>query len=59
MAERRDPLFLIIAGAITALFLPFAIAFPPGFIAKLAAVALLIVIAAAIAALILRLRRRK
>ena len=57
MAVRRDPLFLIIAGAITALFLPFAIAFPPTFIAKLAAVALLLVIAAGISALILKLRK--
>ena len=59
MAERRDPLFLIIAGAITALFLPFALAFPRTLIEKLAAVALLILIAAGISALVLRLRRRK
>ena len=59
MAERRDPLFLIIAGAITALFLPFAIAFPPTFIEKLAAVALLLLVAAGISALILRLRRKR
>ncbi|HZD19529.1 MAG TPA: hypothetical protein VE325_02560 [Burkholderiales bacterium] len=58
MAERRDPLFLIIAGAITALFLPFAIAFPPTFIEKLAAIALLVLVAAGISALILRLRRK-
>lgn len=55
----RDPLFLIIAGAITALFLPFALAFPPTFITKLAAVALLVVVAAGISALILRLRRKQ
>ena len=59
MAEHRDPLFLIIAGAITALFLPFAIAFPPTFIEKLAAVALLLLVAAGISALILRLRRKR
>ena len=54
----RDPLFLIIAGAITALFLPFAIAFPPAFIEKVAAVVLLLLIAAGVSALILRLRRK-
>ena len=59
MAVPRDPLFLIIAGAITALFLPFAIAFPPSLIAKLAAVALLVLAAAGISALIVRLRRPK
>lgn len=59
MAERRDPLFLIIAGAITALFLPFALAFPRTLIEKLAAVVLLILIAAGMSALVLRLRRRK
>jgi predicted benzoate:H+ symporter BenE len=58
MAERRDPMFLIIAGAITALFLPFAIAFPPTLIAKLAAVALLVLIAAGISALVLKLRKK-
>lgn len=58
MGQRRDPLFLIIAGAITALFLPFAIAFPRTLIAKLGAVALLVLIAAGISALILRLRRK-
>jgi predicted benzoate:H+ symporter BenE len=59
LAERRDPLFLIIAGAITALFLPFALAFPRTLIEKLAAVVLLILIAAGMSALVLRLRRRK
>jgi predicted benzoate:H+ symporter BenE len=58
MAERRDPLFLIIAGAITALFLPFAIAFPPTFIAKLAAIAALLLVAAGMSALILKLRKK-
>lgn len=58
MAERRDPLFLIIAGAISALFLPFAIAFPPTFLEKLAAVAGLVLVAAGISALILKLRRK-
>jgi hypothetical protein len=50
-------MFLIIAGAITALFLPFALAFPPTFIAKAAAVAALVLVAAAISALVQRLRK--
>jgi hypothetical protein len=54
----REPLFLIITGAITALLLPFAIAFPPGLLAKLAAVIALLLVAAGAAALILRLRAR-
>jgi hypothetical protein len=53
----RDPMFLIIAGAITALFLPFALAFPPTLVEKLAAMAALVVVAAGIAALIIKLRR--
>jgi len=55
--KRADPMFLIIAGAITALFLPFAIAFPPTLIAKAGAVALLVIVAAAISALVRRLRK--
>ena len=55
----RDPAFLIAAGAITALFLPFALAFPRGLPAKLAAVALLVAAAAGISFLIMKLRRRK
>jgi len=60
MADPRAPekqLFLIVAGAITALFLPFAIAFPPTLLAKAAAVAALVVLAAAISALVQRLRK--
>jgi hypothetical protein len=53
----RHPMFLIIAGAITALFLPFAIAYPPTLIAKAGAVALLVIVAAAISALVRRLRK--
>ena len=53
----RDPTFLIIAGAITALFLPFAIAYPPTLLAKVAAVAALVAVAAAISALVRRLRK--
>jgi predicted benzoate:H+ symporter BenE len=59
MPEPRDPMFLIIAGAITALFLPFAIAFPPTLIAKLAAMAALVIVASGVSALVLKLRRRK
>jgi hypothetical protein len=55
--KRADPMFLIIAGAITALFLPFAIAYPPTLIAKAGAVALLVIVAAAISALVRRLRK--
>ena len=50
-------MFLIVAGAITAIFLPFAIAFPPTLLAKAGAVALLLIIAAAISALVRRLRK--
>ena len=60
MGEERPSdrqMFLIVAGAITALFLPFAIAFPPTLLAKAGAVALLLIIAAAISALVRRLRK--
>lgn len=53
----RDPMFLIIAGAITALFLPFAIAFPPTLLGKAAAVAALVAVAAATSALVRKLRK--
>ena len=55
----RDPLFLIIAGAITALFLPFAIAFPPSLLEKAGAVVALMLVAAGISALVVKLRRQK
>lgn len=54
----RDPMFLIIAGAITALFLPFALAFPQGLPAKMGAVLVLVAAAAGISALVMKLRRR-
>jgi len=54
--KQKDQMFLIIAGAITAAGLPFALAFPPTFLLKLAAVAALVLVAAGIAAVI---RRRK
>ncbi|HEY3077917.1 MAG TPA: hypothetical protein VGJ74_22305 [Burkholderiales bacterium] len=52
-------MFLIIAGAITALFLPFALAFPPTLLEKLAAMAALVLVAAGISALVVKLRRKK
>jgi len=55
----RDPMFLIIAGAITALFLPFAVAFPPTLVLKAVAIAALVLAAAGASAVVLRLRRRK
>jgi len=55
----RDPMFLIIAGAITALFLPFALAFPPSLLEKAGAVVALMLVAAGISALVVKLRRQK
>ena len=49
-------MFLIIAGAITAAGMPFAIAFPPTLLLKMAAFAALMAVAAGIAWL---LRRRR
>lgn len=60
MAEERPSdrqMFLIVAGAITALFLPFAIAFPPTLLAKATAVAALVLVAAGISMLVRRLRK--
>ena len=56
--KQRDPMFLIIAGAITAVFLPFALAFPPTLLEKLAAVAALILVAAGVSALVMKLRKK-
>jgi hypothetical protein len=58
MADGKQPMFLIITGALTALGLPFAIAFPRTLLDKALAVAALIALAAFIAALVLYLRRR-
>lgn len=55
----REANFLIIAGAVTALFLPFAIAYPPTLMGKGIAVALLIALACGFAAAIMRLKQRK
>jgi hypothetical protein len=46
--------FLIIAGAVTALGLPFALAFPPTFFLKLGAVAGLVLLACVVATLFRR-----
>jgi hypothetical protein len=54
----RDPMFLIIAGAITAIFMPFALAFPPTLLEKLAAVAALVLVAAGVSALVVKLRKK-
>jgi len=50
-------MFLIITGALTALGLPFALAFPRSLLEKLGAMILLVLAAAGIAALILHLRK--
>jgi hypothetical protein len=43
---------------VTALFLPFALAFPPSLLEKLIATAALVAIASGVAALVVRLRRK-
>jgi len=53
----KDPQFMIIAGAITAFGLPFAIAFPPTLLAKIAAFTALILVAAGVAAGVRRLKK--
>ena len=60
MEERtpKKPKFLIIAGAVTALFLPFATAFPPTLGEKAIAVALLVAVACGLAALFVHLKRK-
>ena len=57
--RKPEPLFLIISGAVTALFLPFALAFPRTLLDKLAAVVALVLLAAGIAALVLHLRKNQ
>ena len=62
MGEERPSdrqMFLIVVGAITALFLPFAIAFPPSLLEKAGAVVALMLVAAGISALVMKLRRQK
>jgi hypothetical protein len=57
--KKPEPLFLIITGALTALFLPFALAFPHTLLEKLGAMLALILVAAGIAAAVLALKRKK
>ena len=52
-------MFLIVAGAITALFLPFALAFPRTLLEKLGAVVALVLVAAGISALVMALKKRQ
>ena len=54
--KQKDPMFLIIAGALMALFLPFAVAFPPTFVEKILAIAALAAASLAAAWLIRRKR---
>ena len=51
-------MFLIVMGAVTALGLPFALAFPRTLLEKILAVAALLVVAAAVAAAVESFRRR-
>ena len=57
--RKPEPLFLVITGAVTALFLPFALAFPRTLLEKLGAVVALVLVAAAISALVMALKRRQ
>lgn len=56
--KKPEPMFLIITGAVTALFLPFALAFPHTLLEKLGAMVALILLAAGIAALVLALKKK-
>lgn len=58
LQKPKDRTFLIIAGAVTALFLPFATAFPPTLAEKAVAVALLVAGACGVAAIVMRLKRK-
>jgi hypothetical protein len=57
--KQKDQTFLITTGALTALGLPFAIAYPRTLLEKLLCIALLVALAACIAAAIEALRRNK
>jgi len=57
--KKPEPLFLIITGAVTAFFLPFALAFPHTLLEKLGAMLALIAVAAGIAALAVSLRKKQ
>jgi hypothetical protein len=54
----RSARFLIVAGALTALGLPFAMAFPRTLLEKALAVAALVAVAAGIAAAVMALRKK-
>ena len=56
--KEKTSRFLIIAGAVTALGLPFALAFPKSLVEKLLAVAVLVLAAAGIAAAVQALRKK-
>lgn len=56
--KKPEPFFFIIMGTATALGLPFALAFPTTLLEKLLAVIALTLAAAAIAALVVTLRRK-
>ena len=56
--KKPEPFFFIITGAVTALGLPFALAFPRTLLDKLLAALALSLVAAAIAALVVRLRKK-
>jgi hypothetical protein len=56
--KERSARFLIVAGALTALGLPFALAFPRTLLEKELAVAALVAVAAAIAAAVMALRNK-
>ena len=56
--QPRNATFLIVAGAVTALFLPFALAFPPSLPEKLIATAALVAVACGVAAVVVRLKRK-
>jgi hypothetical protein len=56
--KKPEPFFFIIMGAVTALGLPFALAFPRTLLDKLLTALALSLVAAAIAALVVRLRKK-
>lgn len=56
--KKPEPFFFIVMGAASALGLPFALAFPRTLLEKLLAVLALTLAAAAVAALVVSLRRR-
>ena len=57
--QERTSKFLIIAGAMTAAGLPFAIAFPRTLLEKMLAVGALVAFAAAIAWVVMALRKKQ